>query len=98
MAVFIELTSTPLDNDRLIAKQGGRAGASSARRPTNGIEIKDDTYAILRVIKADGEEVPLINSSVENGEGPGTTNFLLQSIADVRVEKQQLLETFGDAY
>jgi hypothetical protein len=32
------------------------------RRPLRGIEIKDDTYAIIKIIRSDGKEVPLVDS------------------------------------
>ena len=32
------------------------------RRPLRGIEIKDDTYAIIKVIRSDGKDIPLVDS------------------------------------
>jgi hypothetical protein len=32
------------------------------RRPLRGIEIKEDTYSIIKVIRSDGKEVPLVDS------------------------------------
>lgn len=97
--VFIELTVDAFDaefKNRSGKRQG--AGLTSARRPLRGIEIKDDTYAVIRVIRATGEEVSLISSSVSGGRGPGYTNFLLQSVTDSRDEKVQIVETFGIPY
>ena len=99
---FIELTVNAFDNvfhDRAgkrLARRG--AGADSVRRPLRGIEVKDDTYAVIRVVRANGEEVPLISSSYKGGHGTSYTNFILQSVTDAREEKAQIVETFGIPY
>ncbi len=100
---FIELTVNAFDNvfrdrsnKKSIARRG--AGADSVRRPLRGIEVKDDTYAVMRVIRANGEEVPLVSSSYKGGHGPSYTNFILQSVSDSREEKSQIVETFGIPY
>jgi hypothetical protein len=70
-----------------------------ARRPTRGIEIKEDTYATLKVVKSDGSILPLLDSSTPDGSNTsGYANFLLQSVQEQRVEKQQIIETFGASY
>lgn len=70
-----------------------------ARRPTRGIEIKEDTYATLKVVKSDGSVLPLLDSSTPDGSNTsGYANFLLQSVQEQRVEKQQIIETFGASY
>lgn len=106
MAVFIELT-TDAFSDVLAAQaqstQGGNrtsgAGRTSARRPTRGLEIKDDTYAILKLIRVDGREIPLIDSSSPTGQSQnGYSNFILQSVQEARMEKYQIVETFGESY
>ena len=100
---FIELTVNPFDNvfssqtnQKQMAKRG--AGADSVRRPLRGIEIKDDTYAVMRVVKYTGEEIPLISSSYRGGYGPSYTNFILQRVTEAREEKVQIIETFGIPY
>ena len=100
---FIELTVNAFDH--VFASRVGKkgmvrrgAGADSVRRPLRGIEVKDDTYAVIRVVRANGEEVPLISSSYKGGRGPSYTNFMLQRVADKREEKQQIVETFGIPY
>jgi hypothetical protein len=75
----------------------------NVRRPLRGIEIKEDTYAVIRVIKATGEEIPIFDSSSadsEDGVGYSTrySNFILQQVSEQRVEKQQIVETFGEDY
>lgn len=79
--------------------RSGRAGKRVARRPTRGIEIKEDTYAMIKVIDAAGQAIPLVDSSSPEGlTSSGYTNFILQSVTDRRMEKQQIVETFGDSY
>jgi hypothetical protein len=74
------------------------AGVDSVRRPLRGVEIKDDTHAVIRVIGADGKEIPLISSGYPGGMGTDYTNFILQSVREAREEKTNILETFGDDY
>lgn len=109
MAVFIELTTDAFEKRFKIESKGrrasgdtnktSRAGRRIARRPVRGIEIKTDTYAMLKVVTATGEQIPLYDSSSPHGETKtGYTNFLLQAVQEQRAEKHQLVETFGDAY
>ena len=78
---------------------------SDVRRPTRGIVIKEDTYAVMRVLRADGSAIPLVNAGSrlgeEDDEGRMTSesysNFLIQQVSEERVEKQQIVETFGEA-
>lgn len=99
MTIFLELTAESF-NRPLYEKGASRmgAGSSSVRRPLRGIEVKDDTHAVIRVIDAAGQEIPLISSSYPGGRGPDYTNFILQSVQDPREEKSQILETFGESY
>ena len=85
---FIELTVDAFDTqfrqqsgDKQPTRLG--AGLTSVRRPLRGIEIKDDTYAVIRVIRATGEEVQLVSSSAKGGHSRGYTNFLLQNVINV---------------
>lgn len=77
---------------------------AGVRRPVRGIQIKDDTYATLQVRTADGRNQPLIDAG---GDITGSdkfsktnvySNFLIQSIQQQRVEKKQIVETFGEPY
>jgi len=73
------------------------------RRPVRGIQIKDDTYATIQVRTADGRNIPLVDAggSRVDFDNPGFaytdkfSNFLLQSIQESRMEKMQVVETFG---
>lgn len=83
------------------------------RRPTNGIELKDETFATLRVVVGNGKNIPLIDAGSRamdpdniyapmEVEGKRATdvysNFLIQSVQEERMEKQQIVETFGEAF
>jgi hypothetical protein len=108
MTIFIELSTSPIEQQFKTAAQNllgtdttsaRRAGAESARRPARGIEIKDDTYATLKVIRSDGTPIPLVDSGSANGQNTdGYTNFMLQSVQEDRMEKHQIIETFGASY
>lgn len=102
MSVFIELTTEPFeDNMRRYSegnKPGDRAGISSARRPLRGIEVKEDTHAIIQVIRSDGTSLPLVDQGSPDGESFVTASFLIQSAQEARMEKHQIIETFGEPY
>ncbi len=75
------------------------AGRRVARRPQRGLEIKEDTYAILKLVRVDGMEIPLIDSSSPDGQtSSGYANFMLQTVTEPRMEKHQIVETFGASY
>jgi hypothetical protein len=102
MPVFIELTTEAFAKEfakrRSAAQKVRRAGTDSARRPMRGLEIKEDTYAILKVIRADGSEIPLLDSGSSTGTSTSYTNFLIQSVQEARMEKHQIVDTFGEPY
>lgn len=108
MAVFVELVSDAFEDvfrSTVAARQNtdngraSRAGRPLARRPTRGIEIKDDTYAAMKVVLSNGQEWPLLDSSSVGGYSKkGYSNFLLQQVTEQRMEKHQIVETFGDSY
>lgn len=99
MAVWISVTTEALDNTD--ARQ--RQPQDSVRRPQRGIQVKEDTYAMIRVITATGEDVPFLDggsADVQDGIGRSArySNFLLQSVTEQRAEKSQIVETFGEDY
>lgn len=109
MAVFIELVTEPLEDrfqDYLKSHRGRddknrttHAGRSIVRRPLRGLEVKEATYASIRVVTACGKDVELFDSSSYQGVSRrGYSNFLLQMVQDARMEKHQIIETFGEAY
>lgn len=102
MAVFISVTTSPFEDVFNDAAQETRT-SQNVRRPTRGIEVKKDTYATIKVIDAVGRPIPLVDSSSAtdvNGIGQSIeySNFILQSVQEQRVEKQQIVETFGEDY
>lgn len=75
------------------------------RRPTRGIQLKDDTFATLKVVMGDGTSIPLVNASARNpvewqGKKASSlySNFLIQQVQEARIEKQQIVETFGESF
>lgn len=78
----------------------------TVRRPYRGIQIKDDVYATLSVRRADGTPIHLTSSSAKvekagesmTGAVAEYSDFILQRIDDQRVEKQQIIETFGEPF
>ncbi len=107
MPAFVELVTDAFEQtfrQQAANKRGGGsrtsvAGNRVARRPLRGIEIKEDTYSIIKVVRADGREIPLFDSSSRSGRSSsGYANFLLKSAQEARMEKHQIVETFGDAY
>ena len=67
MATYVELQT---DSFREILGDLGtfdesgksRFDFDNVRRPYRGIEIKDDTYAIIKVIRSNGREIPLTDA------------------------------------
>jgi len=107
VAVFVELTQDAFDQvfQQTVASSragnGGRYGAGKSvnvRRPVRGLEIKDDTYCCAKVVTAAGDQLPLFDSGGSGGRSTSYANFLLQSVTEARMEKQQIVETFGDPY
>lgn len=101
MAVFISVQTSAFGE--LEAETRARQPQINVRRPLRGITIKEDTYAVLRVLTATGEPIPMFDSSspvVEDGIGKGThySNFIVQNVQENRVEKHQVIETFGEDY
>jgi hypothetical protein len=111
----VEIRTDPFQKNLSKSTAKQRRGDKDIRRPYRGIEVKDDTYAIMQVIRADGTKIPLVDAGAGGGipiddpanpfeaqSGDGKTyqysNFIIQSVQDMRQEKAQILETFGDPY
>lgn len=111
MAAFM-LVSTDAFAEALDSRANGGAGGAglpgpeiyeSLRRPVRGIQIKDETHAVLRCITASGKTLPFVDAGgLQEEEGYGSSvnyaNFLLSDIQERRAEKKQVIETFGDDY
>ena len=69
----------------------------SVRRPLRGTERKGDTYASIKIVSASKSALKLPNSSsIEPSEY--YYNFMLQGYTEQRMEKSQIIETFGQSY
>lgn len=108
MAIYIETRTDPFveRRQRLMEsiRENGR-NTTPVRRPVRGVEIKEDTYAVIRVALANGEFLPVIDAAGETVVSRDSksyttqyTNFLVQQVVEERSEKQQIVETFGDNY
>lgn len=115
MAVFIEARTEPFAERREqlanSMRQGGQA-RYNVRRPVRGFQLKEDTFAVIRVMGPDGNFMPVIDSAGQYflvgddpesaARGQGRTqqysNFFIQTVAEQRQEKQQIVETFGDSW
>lgn len=98
----MSVTTSPFEDVFAQASSETRT-QQNVRRPLRGIEVKKDTYATIKVIDALGRPIPLIDSSSAadiDGIGFSTeySNFILQAVQEQRVEKQQIVETFGEDY
>ena len=108
MTVFIEASTEPFAAAREEMAEDYRTqlvNYGNVRRPTRGFVLKENTYAIIRVMGSDGNFIPVIDAAGEqileqDGKAYTTfySNFFIQSIAEQRQEKQQIVDTFGDSY
>lgn len=106
MAVFIEAQTEPFEAQRReMANNLWIRNEQPVRRPLRGIQLKENTYAIIRVMGSDGQFLPVIDAAGETHvESDGMnyttyyTNFLVQQVSEERHEKQQIVDTFGESY
>jgi hypothetical protein len=108
VAVFIEARTEPFQAQReeQARNRFGR-GSEPVRRPTQGFQLKEETYAVIRVMGSDGEFIPVLDAAgetlVQQDQGSQRfttfwTNFFVQSVSEERHEKQQIVETFGESF
>ena len=107
MAVFISVKTNSFQStfEGQVAAKNIRP---RVRRPTTGIAIKQESFAYLRVLKSNGTPIELLDggaavakdgkSDQKIGRSPGTTNFMLTQVTEQRMEKTQVVETFGEDY
>lgn len=107
MAVFVEARTDPFveARQRLASDMREHGRDYPVRRPLRGFQIKENTYAVIRIMDASGRFIPVIDAAGEilveqEGKRYTThyTNFLVQTVVEERREKQQIVDTFGDAY
>lgn len=72
MATFIEI-QTDAFAENVKALKNSKRDFSGVRRPYRGIEIKEDTYAVIKVIRADGHELPLVDAGGAKLAGAGNS-------------------------
>ena len=108
--------------DRNVSSAAGALGDSAGagvssdgpfiRRPTRGIQLKDDTFATIRLVAGSGSNYSIIDAGSKRKDKTTNTffeidgkratdvysNFLLQQVSEERMEKSQVLETFGEPY
>ena len=82
---------------------GSSKDTRTVRRPVRGITLKEDTFATMRVVTGDGKHILLTDAGGKKGnqslrQTEVYSNFLLQQVNEERMEKQQILETFGEPY
>ena len=65
MAVYVEIQTDSFANNLSEEKTKQRTTSMGVRRPYRGIEIKEDTYAVIKVIKSNGESIPLTDAGGE---------------------------------
>jgi len=103
MAVFISVTTNAFEE--VFADNQSRPTPKNVniRRPLRGIEVKEDTYSVIKIIDSLGRDLPIISSSATNSEGnigkdTHYANFIITNVQETRVEKQQIVETFGEDF
>jgi len=62
VATFVEIQTDAFANNVNLKK----LSYAGVRRPFRGIEIKEDTYGVIKVMKADGTEIPLVDAGGPN--------------------------------
>jgi hypothetical protein len=91
----------------------GNLGTNHVRRMTRGIVLKEETFATLRVVTGGNKSVKIVDAggrradpddpnkymSIGNKRATDVySNFLLQQVQEERMEKQQIVESFGEPY
>jgi hypothetical protein len=104
LAVYIQCTTDAFEAVRSAANKQ-QSPYDNVRRPLRGIQVKENTYATLRVKTASGDDIRLFDSSAQSedvddgiGQSRAYANFLIQSFQEHRAEKQQIIQTFGEDY
>ena len=111
MAVYLELTTDKFKGQlKDLRDKKTKFDLESVRRPFRGIEVREDTFSVIKAIRADGTELALFDAGARDGTAGGDSkspslgstfnysNFMIQSAVEVRDEKSQVEETFGDPW
>lgn len=62
MATYVEMRTDGFKRNLDDLAEKRALDFEGVRRPLRGVEIKDDTYAIIKVIRSDGRDIPLVDS------------------------------------
>jgi hypothetical protein len=94
---FTEAEQLQADQDVVFSEN------ANVRRPLWGLRVKDPRFAYISLYQAIGngttpQAISIIDSSAPGGFSQANHNFILQSVQEVRQEKVQIVETFGDAF
>jgi len=73
------------------------------RRPIRGTQFKGESFATLEIKTKDGKNLLMYDSGglIEDSGiaySPRNSNFLLTSVQESRMERSQIMETFGPSY
>lgn len=103
MSVYIELQEDPFVEAFEDEHEQAKKIDLTPRRPLRGIQLRRDQVAYITIIDKYGKHIPLVDAGGEEDElGVGRsvryTNFLVQSYAAQRKEKQQIIQTFGEDF
>lgn len=78
--VFVELRTDAFAEN--FSRFGFKPANGGARRPLRGFEIKEDTYAVIKVIKSDGTMIPLTDAAGPISQTSGGSTQAASGIAD----------------
>jgi hypothetical protein len=108
MTVYIEARTEPYNRyreDYAQVSRLGERGSFAVRRPVRGIQLKEETYAAIRIMGPNGRFLPVIDAAGETyNENTGQqtttywTNFFVTKVQEERHEKTQIVTTFGEEY
>lgn len=62
MATYVEMRTDGFARNLEDLVERKALDFEGVRRPLRGIEIKEDTYAVIKVIRSDGKDIPLVDS------------------------------------
>lgn len=72
MATYVEMRTDGFARNLREIVEKRALDFGGVRRPLRGIEIKDDTYAVIKVIRADGKEIALTDSGATQTVNSGS--------------------------
>jgi len=73
MSTYVEMRTDSFSRNLEDVASGRYLDFNNVRRPMRGIEIKDDTYAIIKVIRSNGREIPLVDAGSRISAPTATT-------------------------